>query len=223
MSNGNDWSHDQTYDEYVDFSKEVASFKDEINSSVDLKLCFDMEQRTAYMTVVSHNDDGDTKELNDTEIKLTWEEGKRQLGEELGKFLENQVAVFRGLKIDPDSPLYRAMQGTVFAVEANTFEQRILYGAYKDEVRWVGDNSGYLPTIGHIDDRPVCVSLFWVEIDGKRVLFYHPTSQAVDHKLIEEWLDANMPLNEYNGRKTRCDADNFHMCVGAVREMNANG
>lgn len=223
--NGNNWSHDQTYDEYVDFSKEIASFADHVASSVDIKLSFDMKQRSAYIVLVSHNDDGDTRELLATEgqINVSWEEGKRMIGEELGKFLESEVGKFRGLKLEPDSPIYRAMQGTVFAVEANTFEQSALYSSYKDKVHWMGDSSGYLPTIGTIDERPVCISLFWVEIDGRRVLFYHPTSQAVDHKLIEEWLDANMPLNEFQGRKTRTDANNFHNCVSAIREMNQNG
>ena len=80
-------------------------------------------------------------------------------------------------------------------VEATSFEQLCLW---RDEhegrkIPWDQTGLGYLETVGSIGNRPVCISLSTVHIDGKKILFIDATSQVVDHDMIEKWLEQNMP------------------------------
>lgn len=109
------------------------------------------------------------------------------------------------------------LAGIIGAVEANSFEQ---FSLWQDnnanngikELPWIEGGMGLMETVGHIDGRPVCISLMVNTIDGHRILFYYATSEVVDHKMIEEWIEANMPASAltYDGRVNRTDAMNFH-------------
>ena len=52
------WTYAHSYDEYYDFEKELQSFCDEGQTSLDVRLTFNTDTRTAYFTVATHNDDG---------------------------------------------------------------------------------------------------------------------------------------------------------------------
>ena len=129
----------------------------------------------------------------------------------------------------------------VFAVEATSAEQQFLWqensntsrdlrpqeGAMlrgaplrnPDGVKWEQDNPGQLRTVGTFGGMPVCVSCSWVKINGHLVLFYHPTSMVVHHKMIEEWLLKRCAPRWDNGtRSAYCDAQNFHHVIHTVKK-----
>lgn len=59
------WTHTSGSDpQYVDFDKEVLACKDAGDTSLDVRLTFDLDGRVAYMTVAWHNDDGNTDDLD---------------------------------------------------------------------------------------------------------------------------------------------------------------
>ena len=75
------WKFVHTYDSFFDFECELIDFPDEGNTSIEMRLSFNIEARYAYLVIFRCNDDGDTRELTATQINLTWEEGMRQLGD----------------------------------------------------------------------------------------------------------------------------------------------
>lgn len=104
-----------------------------------------------------------------------------------------------------DDEMIRFLDGIVGSVEATHDEKSHLWALYTKELnkRWKENNSGILETVGYLDDRPVCISLSTAVVDGHKILFWHATSQVVDHVLIDEWLKLNTPDN-------RTNATNFH-------------
>jgi len=80
------------------------------------------------------------------------------------------------------------MKNTYYAVEANNFEQMFLYTQNQRKNKWDEIQSGAHITLGHIDERPICVLLNWALINEFPVLFYEPVSVLVDYVIIDEWL-----------------------------------
>lgn len=135
-------------------------------------------------------------------------------------------------KMQADRAAYSAQpegykRNTVFCVEATSHELHTLWRDFADDrtarecgpptknrVKWEQLNPGSMPTIGTDHKRPICVTCFWVRIDGQIVMFYEATSQLVDSKKIDAWLD-----KEYPGIG-RCNAGNFHICLHAIEELN---
>lgn len=76
------WRYTQAFDEYYDFDKEVLSCDDEGYTSLDVRLTFNIETRTAYMTVAWHNNDGNTVDL-DGQRYIAWDAALRLLGDEV--------------------------------------------------------------------------------------------------------------------------------------------
>lgn len=109
------------------------------------------------------------------------------------------------MKKTTDSEMFRFLDGIIGTVEATRNEQSHLYSLYSKELgaTWVENNSGFLETVGYLDDMPVCISLHTAVVKGQKILFWHSTSTVVDHRLINEWLKLNTPDN-------RTDATNFH-------------
>jgi hypothetical protein len=112
--------------------------------------------------------------------------------------------------------LLEFLDGVVGVVEATSYEIMCLWHEYHEQrkVSWVqGRGGGYLPTIGELDGRPVCVSLFVNTIDGHKILFIDATSQVVDHRMIDEWLKTVLPATAFQeGGKyiNYTNAMNFH-------------
>lgn len=50
------------YCEYWDFDKELISIPDDVHTSVDMRLTFNTEKRTAYFVLSTHNGNCDTIE-----------------------------------------------------------------------------------------------------------------------------------------------------------------
>lgn len=71
--NTNLWNYQPDTDEYYDFEKELIAFQDVGNTSVDLRLTFHTKSHECWVTVLLHNDDGDTVDLGAKYIP--WEAG----------------------------------------------------------------------------------------------------------------------------------------------------
>lgn len=115
---------------------------------------------------------------------------------------------------------------THFVVEATSCEQFFLWQQHAIESdkriasrprRWEQTYHGWIVTVGHLNRRPVCVSMCWCLIDGRRVLFWYPTSEVVDHVQIEKWFSKHFARKwDSESRRACCDAMNFHHCLEAI-------
>lgn len=125
------------------------------------------------------------------------------------------------LKLPDNSELAAALANIAFVVEATAFETQCLWEQHHKQLSWDSRECGFLSAIGRVDNRPVCLSLRFVKLDGHRVLFVHPTSQVVDYALMEAWLAVNCaPKMPGSTRLARADAQNFHQCLHAIRQLN---
>lgn len=131
-------------------------------------------------------------------------------------------------------------ENVVFLVEATSYEYHSLWADYSTEyltlpyapkederlrnrrVDWKQESAGWTISLGVIDKRPICVSINYAILNGKRVMFYYGCSQLVDHQIIENWLKhftSNIKWD--NGvRWAHCDAFNFHHCLEAIKTSN---
>lgn len=76
---------------------------------------------------------------------------------------------------------------------------------------WQEESSGIIYQAGELDGRPVMVELFWAIINGHRIGFYHATSQVVDWKMVEEFINKlKYPLWDNGTRHAHTNATNFH-------------
>lgn len=172
--------------------------------------------------------------INDTIVQLVIHNQRNDESKLEGVFMDNLInsSVFLNdaiekvnvkpevTKLSADDEIARFLEGVVGCVEANSFEKHSLWKEnhyLADDARhkreWKDNNSGYGITIGCVDDRPVHLSLRIATIDGQKILFYYATSQVVDHKMIREWLEVNLPdtaKGNYPGGYNNTDATNFH-------------
>lgn len=70
----NKWCHVNTFENYVDFDKELYSLPDEGNTSVDMRMSFDTEDHTCHYTIKLHNDDCETRDW-EKEHRIPWSVG----------------------------------------------------------------------------------------------------------------------------------------------------
>lgn len=111
-----------------------------------------------------------------------------------------------------DSEMTDFLHGVVGVVEANSFEHLCLWQEYRSRVAWSDRMSGFGEIIGHLADMPVCISLRTSTVDGHKLLFVDATSQVVDWRMVDAWLDKMMPQSARrdNGSVNRVNAMNFH-------------
>jgi hypothetical protein len=75
---------------------------------------------------------------------------------------------------------------------------------------------GHMVTVGHIEDRPIVISLSYARIYGQRVVFWEATSQLIDHAMIEKWFEEHFaPINPGN----HTDVMNFHHAISKCRKL----
>jgi hypothetical protein len=107
-----------------------------------------------------------------------------------------------------------------FFVEADGYAVQSLWEKYwydKKVLRldWIQDKSGFAKHIGDINgwkDMPVTCEFSFYIINGKYICFYNPSSNYVDWKMIENWIDNNYPVKYDTDRLARTNAMNFHNC-----------
>jgi hypothetical protein len=76
MSNKFELFH--SFDEYYDFDKELQAISDDINTTIDMRLTFNIETHTAYFTLCTRNDDGFTVDWEKTHY-VPWGSALRML------------------------------------------------------------------------------------------------------------------------------------------------
>lgn len=109
---------------------------------------------------------------------------------------------------------------TFYLVEASSCEVFYLW-CENDRTkrhRWQEESLGYWWQIGDFGGMPVCCSITWAIINGKRVAFFEGTSQVVDHRMIEAWLKTEFP-----NAKGTVNAMNFHNCAREINQANEAG
>lgn len=105
---------------------------------------------------------------------------------------------------------------TAYAVEASDFEQLALWQESHERVPWEHIGTGWLMTVGHVNRKPVCVATTWQRIHGQIVMFYEATSRMVDHEMVERWIAKHIG----SGAEKRCNAMNFHLCLGVLEKIS---
>jgi hypothetical protein len=114
-------------------------------------------------------------------------------------------------------------RATVYLVEANDFTTIRLWLEWAEEgagegwsspfrrVPWQQIALGYTRIIGELAGMPVAVCVSFARIKGHVAAFYEATSEVVDHRMIEAWLESEFPA-----ARGRTDAMNFHRCLEAL-------
>jgi hypothetical protein len=77
-------------------------------------------------------------------------------------------------------------------------------------IDWKRRNPGHSIQIGTLDKRPICVSVGYVYLNGKLVVFYDGISQLVDWKMIDDWIGKNAVGIGH------CNAANFNHCFDVI-------
>ena len=111
----------------------------------------------------------------------------------------------------------RKLLETEYIVEATSYESLMLWQEYSLEgairgrrpanfelLDWKQEGMGWGICIGHLEKRPVYVSVLWNIINGHRVLFVEMTSQVADYVMMEDWLEKVCPNSI-----SKTDAMNF--------------
>jgi hypothetical protein len=113
-----------------------------------------------------------------------------------------------------DEEMTDYLSGVVGVVEANSYEMLCLFNEYTNELKkpWKQNSFGLGENVGEFGGMPVFVSLLTAEVDGHKILFIDPTSQVVDHRMVEKWLAETLPASAKldSGRVNKTDAMNFH-------------
>lgn len=121
------------------------------------------------------------------------------------------------------------LRAVVFCVEATSYERLALWRESASDsdhpvlarpVRWRQQSPGWLIELGTLADMPVMLELSFAVINNALVMFYDSPSVVTDSRMVERWLDANVPARTWGGgRPSRCDAMNFHQCLQAIEEF----
>jgi len=123
------------------------------------------------------------------------------------------------------------LKETIFLVEATSNEWHVLWSRWCKESKECWEPvikkweqlGGWLLTIGHLEDRPVCVSLTFDRLDGFLVCSWEATSEVVDYKMINEWFDKHYSSVTRDGRRARCNFANFHHCTYEIADLLESG
>jgi hypothetical protein len=116
-----------------------------------------------------------------------------------------------------------------FVVEATGFEKLVLWQQHADDsslskggplVRWEHDPFGMMVEIGILANMPLCLNLSFAVLNGKRIMFWDAVSVVTHYDMALQWLNENCPVYYDGGRKARCDAMNFHLCLHHVTGVN---
>lgn len=118
----------------------------------------------------------------------------------------------------------------VFLVEANHHEQFVFWQDYfhkpkyeKSAVKtWEQESAGTMIQIGELDNRPICIEIYWQYLDGYKVMFYSACSQVVDHAMVDRWIEhwSLKTIRWDNGHRwAQTDSNNFHHCIHAIQEL----
>jgi len=121
------------------------------------------------------------------------------------------------MKFSPYDSLEKRLSQVMFVVDANSFERLALWREYQHTVKWEEDSSGFGEVIGQVGDMNVILSLNFATLNGQVVMFIEPTSQLVDYRMVDAWLEKHCAPRYDNGyRSARTNGMNFAHCLQAV-------
>ena len=122
--------------------------------------------------------------------------------------------------------LKQKLSSTVYALEATDFEVFSLWNMYSKnstvthdlhkKVNFSPDLQGYVNTIGDIYGNEVSISLSFMTVEDKTILFYCPISETVSYAMINKWLTDN--CQAYKDGKTT-DPVNFQRMLDELAEL----
>ena len=84
---------------------------------------------------------------------------------------------------------------------------------------WEDLGHGFMVTVGHFGEYPVCIDIQWTNIAGKWICFYYPTSRVVDHSMIGKWIRENFDGKSKDGRWAHTDVMNFGHCLSDINAL----
>lgn len=80
-------------------------------------------------------------------------------------------------------------------------------------VTWKEQSRGEMRQIGDIGGRPICVTVSYAEINGVRAAFVEGCSQVVDYKMVDEWIEQEMPQTASH----RADTMNWRNALAGLK------
>ncbi len=87
-------------------------------------------------------------------------------------------------------------------------------------IHWEEVSRGFSRKIGTVAKRPICIEGRYAILNGKRVMFYDGTSQLVDWKMIDQWMENYlrkcMGWCDTPETYRHCNAANFHQCFETI-------
>lgn len=127
-----------------------------------------------------------------------------------------------------DAEFARRLKDTKFVLDATHDEMFMIWEKFSDEAmhknpdfnkyKFEQMNPGVSLTIGTLAGMPVCMSLFWWKINGVLIMVHECTSQVVDHRMVDKWLEKNCcPRWDGGSRLAHCNTANFHHVLDFVR------
>lgn len=108
-----------------------------------------------------------------------------------------------------------------YLVEANTFEQGVLWEKWNKKVEWKQHLTGNMSCVGYVGETkefPVYVSLSHNYINEKKIVFWYVSGMYADYAKVESFLKKEFPECFYTMPYKKAEAGNFHIAVHATQE-----
>jgi hypothetical protein len=85
----------------------------------------------------------------------------------------------------------KTFQETEVVCIATTEERHYLWKDNHEQ--WEDDSTGDAEILGNLEGMPVVIARTWGKVNGKMVMFIEPTSQVVDYRMIDKWIEDTLP------------------------------
>lgn len=86
---------------------------------------------------------------------------------------------------------------TEYVLEGTTDQYIELWRRYKGQTEWDEIAEGLTVSVGRLGPDVIEVHYRFARINKSLVVFWEPTSEVVDYRLIYEWNKQNIPKNRY--------------------------
>lgn len=137
---------------------------------------------------------------------------------------EEELKRLKRLQLDEEDA--RKILETEFIVEGSHEDSFNFWKMWHSVLSVVQDGRGFGQQIGELGGYPVCVTVFWHIVEGKRVAFVAGSSRVVDHTMVEEWVKETFPVfkrhqdaraaGDYNDMYPMANMSNIHHCLHKV-------
>lgn len=96
-----------------------------------------------------------------------------------------------------------------YVLEATSTEYQMLWNEYHNHKKfqnWISMTVKHSRIIGYVNERPICITFGYSQINGKIILVWELSSQLADYAMSDDWLKENFEAYK-NGK--HCNAMNF--------------